>query len=83
MLVNGGPDDVMRMPGCIFGGTFQFFSKDCVTRARFALEGIWAFAVGQGWIVPTSGPCGRSRSWRRRPGMPGVSKPLGARRAGL
>lgn len=55
MLVNGGPDDVMRMPGCIFGGTFQFFSKDCVTRARFALEGIWAFAVGQGWIVPDVG----------------------------
>lgn len=51
ILVNGLLDDVRRMPGCVFGGTLRIFGENCETRARFALERIWAFAVAQGWIV--------------------------------
>jgi len=49
VLNNGTPDDTIRMPGGVFGGTFRWRGEKAGDQARQALDAIWRFAVEQGW----------------------------------
>ena len=50
-LVDGMPGDLIRLPGCVFDGTFRWNSEKSRDKARAALRGVWAFAARRGWIV--------------------------------
>lgn len=50
-LVDGMPGDLIRLPGCVFDGTFMWNSEKSRDKARAALRGVWAFAARRGWIV--------------------------------
>ena len=50
-LVDGMPGDLIRLPGCVFDGTFLWHSEKSRDKARAALRGVWAFAARRGWIV--------------------------------
>lgn len=49
-LVDGMPDELVRLPGCVFTGIGRF-NPDVRDQARMALRDIQEFAVRQGWIV--------------------------------
>ena len=50
-LVDGMPGDLIRLPGCVFDGTFRWNSEKSRDKASAALRGVWAFAARRGWIV--------------------------------
>ena len=50
-LVDGMPGDLIRLPGCVFDGTFRWNSEKSRDKANAALRGVWAFAARRGWIV--------------------------------
>ena len=50
-LVDGMPGDLIRLPGCVFDGTFLWHSEKSRDKANAALRGVWAFAARHGWIV--------------------------------
>ena len=49
-LVDGMPDELIRLPGCVFTGIGRF-NPDVRDQARMALKDIWECAQRQGWIV--------------------------------
>ena len=49
-LVDGMPDELIRLPGCVFTGIGRF-NPDVRDQARMALKDIWEYAQRQGWIV--------------------------------
>jgi len=49
-LVDGMPDELVRLPGCVFTGIGRF-NPDVRDQARMALKDIWECAQRQGWIV--------------------------------
>lgn len=49
-LVDGMPDELIRLPGCVFTGIGRF-NRDVSDQARMALKDIWEYAQRQGWIV--------------------------------
>lgn len=50
-LVDGVPGDLIRLPGCVFDGTFMWNSEKSRDKANMALRAVWAFAARRGWIV--------------------------------
>ena len=50
-LVDGMPGDLIRLPGCVFDGTFLWHSERARDKANMALRAVWSFAARRGWIV--------------------------------
>lgn len=50
-LVDGMPGDLIRLPGCVFDGTFLWRSERARDKANMALRAVWSFAARRGWIV--------------------------------
>ena len=50
-LVDGMPGDLIRLPGCVFDGTFRWHSERARDKANMALRAVWSFAARRGWIV--------------------------------
>ena len=50
-LVDGVPGDLIRLPGCVFDGTFLWHSERARDKANMALRAVWSFAARRGWIV--------------------------------
>ena len=53
-LVDGMPGDLIRLPGCVFDGTFLWHSERARDKANMALRAVWSFAARRGWIVSDS-----------------------------
>lgn len=82
-LVDGMPGDLIRLPGCVFDGTFLWHSERARDKANMALRAVWSFAARRGAAgsSPTRRPTRRIRGWwRRGPARPGPGER--ARRAG-
>lgn len=50
-LVDSTPDELTRMPGCVFDGTWRWRSSASRDQARAALKDIWELAERQGWLA--------------------------------
>ena len=48
---DGMPGDLIRLPGCVFDGTFLWHSERARDKANMALRAVWSFAARRGWIV--------------------------------
>lgn len=48
-LVGSGPDDLLRLPGAVFDGSFRYSPEKSRKRAQRARDAIWGFAVQSGW----------------------------------
>ena len=48
-LVGSGHDDLVRLPGAVFDGSFRYSAEKSKKEAHRVRDAIWAFAVQSGW----------------------------------